>query len=120
VLRRSDLVGVDPIHRLPTSEFGEVEIVDMTLLKIVRDEELVAKLGVLDLYYPSEATRRLSRGQRQSPDRTVNEWSAEDKDLYYRAAAIVIATIKERNPDLSFQWLLTPGRRIVLPDPSLF
>jgi hypothetical protein len=122
ILKRSDVVGIDPITRQPAATtdgktLTEEEIVDMTLMTIVKQHELVTKLKVLDLYFQSAT--RLSGSQRRNPDRTFAEWPEEDQPTYYRASAIVIAAIKELNPDLSFN-LLKPGLQIVLPDPSIF
>jgi hypothetical protein len=117
-LRMSDVVGIDPVSRSRAPEYTEAEVVDLTLLNIVKQLELVRKLDVMERYGIG-TSGQLSESQRQDPDRTVNDWPEEDKELYYRAGAIVIEAIKKLNPDLGYQELLTPGREIMLPDPSL-
>jgi hypothetical protein len=123
VLRRSDPVGVDPITRVPVTEpdgsqtYTEEELVDLTLLHIVREHHLVTKLDVFGRY---GAPAELSASQRLDPDGTLEEWPREHREHYYGAAAIVIAAIRELNPELDLQSLLMPGRKIALPDPGLF
>ena len=53
--------------------------------------------------------------QRTWPERTVKWWSEKDQEVYFRAAAIVLENVKELNPDLTYEELVTPRREIVLP-----
>ncbi len=122
VLKRSDVVGVDSITRLPVAvkdgkTYTEEEIFDMTLLSIVKQHELVTKLAVFDRYLGDMG---LSESQRRDADRTVNEWPEKDQPAYFRAASIVIAAIKELNPYLDYKGLLSYGQQIILPDPTIF
>ena len=53
--------------------------------------------------------------QRRYPERSVYYWPQHEKEIYYKAAAIVIENIKELNPDLDYEELVLPRREIVLP-----
>ncbi len=123
VLRGSEVIGVDPITKTPAvgpdgDAYSEAEVVDLTLLQVVKNEQLVSKLRVFDLFLTAE-TERLSASQRYDAESSVRDWSPEDKELFFRAAAIVVESLKRDNPDLEFA-TLTPGREIVLPDPNTF
>ena len=89
-------------------------MIDLTLLNIVKQRNLVSKLGVFEEYVPEEA-EKLSWLQRKYPERSVRYWPDELKEIYFKAAAIVIENIKELNPDLTYEDLVTPRREIVLP-----
>ena len=88
VLKRSDVIGIDPITRQRTTaadgghEYTKAEVIDLTLLNIVRKNELVHKYKVLDLFFSEQAARQLIWNQRRNPDQNVGEWPAEDKNLY--------------------------------------
>jgi hypothetical protein len=45
----------------------------------------------------------------------VRYWRTDKKDIYFKAAAVVIENIKELNPDLTYEELVKPRREIVLP-----
>ncbi len=116
-------MGVDPIAKTPAVSgdgaiYTETDVLDLTLLQVVKSEQLVSKLEAFDRCLSTEA-ERLSDSQRWNVERTVQDWPDDDKELYLRAAAIVIETLKSLNPDLDFA-ALTPGREIVLPDPAVF
>ncbi len=118
ILKGRDVWGIDPITKQPSMMNGEIftedEILDLTLLNIVKRRELVSKLKIFDEYIPDEA-KVLSWAQRRSPERTVAYWPEELQVVYYKAAAIVIENIKELNHDLSFDEIVLPRREIVLP-----
>ena len=118
LLRGSDLIGVDHRTGEPINTGQEVftreEVVELTLLHIVKKKRLVGKLRIFDTYLADEASR-LSWWHRKWPDETVRNWSREDQEVYYKAAAYVIETIKNLNPDLDYEELLKPRREIVLP-----
>jgi len=120
VLRASDIQGVDPITLKPLSgpggeAFTREDIVDLTLLEVTKDHLLVSRLGIFDRFLPEESARKLSRTQRTWPERDLASWPEDRKEVYYRAAAIVIAEIKRLNPGLA-SGEMTPGREIVLPE----
>jgi hypothetical protein len=118
------VIGIDPnTLQLAQDESGrhftEEEALDLTLLKIVKDDELIGKLNVFDLYMKPQ-TEHLSDHQRRYPEQEVASWTQDDKELYYRAARIVIERIKKLNPGLDGPEDLEPGTRILLPDPAIF
>lgn len=76
---------------------------------------MVQKLAVLDEYIPDKAAK-LSWWQRKWPDKTVQNWSEEDQQIYFEAAAYVVETIKNLNRDLSYSELVKPRREIILPN----
>lgn len=124
VLKGSDLMGCDPVTLNPTEsqagkQFSEKEAIDLTFLKIVKDNELVGKLNVFDLYM-KPGTKHLGSHERRYADQEMQNWSREDQQLYFRAAAIVINRIHKLNPDIDSIQDLKPGTRIVLPDPAIF
>ncbi len=118
LLRGSDLIGVDHATGEPINTGQEVftrdEVVELTLLHIVKKRRLVGKLRVLDTYLSDEASK-LWWWQRKWPDETVRNWTREQQEVYYKAAAYVIETIKNLNLDLDYEELLKPRREIVLP-----
>lgn len=118
ILKGRDVWGIDPITKQPAMMNGEIfseeEIVDLTLLNIVKRRELVTKLRIFEEYIPDEAAA-LSWAQRRAPERTVSLWPEELQVIYYKAAAIVIENIKELNYDLTFDEIVLPRREIVLP-----
>jgi len=124
VLRRSDVVGVDPITLAPANcgsngkPYSEGEIVDLTLAKIIRENDLVTKLEVFERYGMKKP--QVPESQLRNPGETLKDWPEKDQERYYRAAAIVIQAIKELNPQLNYEWLRKPGGKIFLPDPALF
>ena len=118
ILRGKDLVGVDLTTLEPINNgrerFTREEVVNLSLLYIVKQRNLVQKLDVLAEYMPEKAGN-LSWWQRRWPDRTCHNWSADDKQIYYEAAAHVIETIKNLNRDLTYAELVKPRREIILP-----
>ncbi|MBI4584889.1 MAG: hypothetical protein HY717_12820 [Planctomycetes bacterium] len=118
IIKGRDVWGIDPVTKQPAMVKGEVftenEVVDLTLLNIVKQRQLVSKLGILDEYMAEEA-QKLNWLQRRYPERSVYYWSEEEKEIYFKAAAIVIENIKELNPDLTYDDVVTPRREIVLP-----
>jgi len=119
IIKGRDVIGVDPITGSPARSpdgkiFTEEQVVDLTLLNIVKERELVSKLGIIDDYI-GEGAKDLSWIQRKWPERTVHSWPDDRKEIYFRAAAIVIENVKELNPDLNFEEIVTPRREIILP-----
>jgi Flp pilus assembly secretin CpaC len=119
IIKGKDVQGIDPISKQPARSpngkvFTEAEVIDLTLLKIVKDRKLVSKLGILDEYLPVESSR-LGWLQRKYPERTVKYWRSDKQDIFFKAAAVVIENIKELNSDLNYQELVKPRREIVLP-----
>ncbi|MEM7233797.1 MAG: hypothetical protein AAF517_16595, partial [Planctomycetota bacterium] len=94
--------------------FREEEVVDLTLLNVVKKRNLISKLGIIDNYLPEEAAK-LNWFQRRAPERTVSNWPDEEKEIFFRAAAILIENIKELNEGLYFEDLVIPRREIILP-----
>ncbi len=118
IIKGRDVLGIDPITGNPAEvegrPFTEKDVVDLTLLNIIKQRELVKKLGILDDYL-GDSTTELSWVQRTWPERTVKWWSERDQEVYFRAAAIVLENVKELNPDLDYDELVLPRREIVLP-----
>lgn len=119
IIKGSDVLGLDPVNNVPARDpqgnvFSEEDVVDLTLLNIVKKRQLVSKLDILDAYLGDEASS-LNWIQRQWPESTVADWPDDRKELYFRAAAICIENIKELNPDVTFDELVLPRREIVLP-----
>jgi Flp pilus assembly secretin CpaC len=119
IIKGRDVQGIDPITKQPAKSadgkpFSESEVIDLTLLKIVKERKLVSKLGIFDEYLPVESAK-LGWLQRKFPERSVRYWKPEKQDVYFKAAAIIIENIKELNPDLTYRDLVTPAREIVLP-----
>ncbi len=119
IVKGRDVQGIDPISKQPAKSadgkvFTEAEVVDLTLLKIVKDRKLVSKLGIFDEYMPVES-QRLGWLERKFPERSVFYWRPDKQEVYYKAAAIVIENIKELNADLTYEDLVRPRREIVLP-----
>ncbi len=120
-VKRSDLLGVDPVTLAPAEveglPFTEEEIVDLTLLNIIKEKHLVTRLDVFRRY---SVPTTLTAEQRTHAELTLETWTPEEQVAYFRAAAIVLQAIKELNRDLTYEWLRTPGRVIALPDPESF
>ncbi len=119
VIKGRDVIGIDPITGNPAQSpegrvFTEDEVIDLTLLNIVRERELVSKLNIFDNYLV-DAARSLSWIQRKYPESTARSWSPRDQEIFFRAAAIVIENVKELNNDLSYNEIRTPRREIILP-----
>lgn len=114
MLKGRDLVGLDPISRTPVESFTPEQVLDLTLLSIVKSRELVKKLRILEEYLPEEAMR-LSLYRRTFPERSVRYWSKEQQKIFFQAAAIVVENIKSLNPGLTYDEIVTPRREIVLP-----
>ena len=118
IIKGRDVLGLDPITGEPASHDGRVferrEVVELTLLNIIRERRLVSKLRILDDYL-GDASKGLSWLQRRWPERTVDRWSDEDQEVYFRAAAIVLENIRELNSDLDYDEIVTPRREIILP-----
>jgi hypothetical protein len=118
LIKGRDVWGIDPITKRPAEYeghlFSEQEVLDLTLLNIVKKRELVSKLKIFEEYIPEEANK-LGWLQRRWPERSVFYWPQDEKVIYYKAAAIVIENIKELNPDLDFDEIMIPRREIVLP-----
>ncbi len=120
IIKGKDVQGIDPITKLPTvtldgKKFTERDVIDLTLLKIVKNRKLVSKLGIFEEYLPVESREKLGWLKRKFPERSVFYWPKVQKEVYYKAAAIVIENIKELNGDLSYEELVKPRREIVLP-----
>jgi Flp pilus assembly secretin CpaC len=119
IIKGRDVLGVDPITGYPAQSEGKIfteeEVIDLTLLNIIKERELVSKLKIFDDYLSDEASDKLSWIQRRWPERTVKTWNEEMQEVYFRAAAIVLENIKELNPDLTYEEIVTPRREIVLP-----
>jgi len=114
IMKGRDLVGLDPISRTPVEGYSEEEVFDLTLLNIVKRRELIRKLRIIEDYLP-EASRSLSSSKRAYPEKSVRGWSAEERDIFYRAAAILVENIKSLNPGLTYEDLVAPRREIILP-----
>ncbi len=118
IIKGRDVLGIDPITGNPAvvdgKQFSKEEVVDLTLLNIIKQRELISKLGILDDYL-SDALSDLNWLQRKWPERTVGWWSARDQEVFFRASAILIENIKELNSDLTYEELTLPRREIVLP-----
>jgi Flp pilus assembly secretin CpaC len=114
IIKGSDVLGIDPINNAPAPGFQPDQILDLTLLNIVKKRELVSKLNVLEDYLGDDAAE-LSWIQRKWPEATAKDWPEKEQELYFRAAAICIDNIKDLNPDLTYEELMMPRREIVLP-----
>ncbi len=119
ILKGGDVRGLDPISRQPAKgpdgePFTEQDVVDLTLMSIVRERKLVSKLGMLETYLGEEAGE-LNWFQRRWPESSVQSWSDRDQELFFRVVAICIENLKQLNPDLDFQEIALPRREIVLP-----
>ncbi len=118
IIKGSDVWGIDPITKLPAmvqgDAFTEQEVMDLTLLNIVKKRKLVSKLNIFDEYMPDEAAK-LTWLQRRFPERSVYYWPDHEKEIYFKAAAIVIENIKELNEPLEYDDIVVPRREIVLP-----
>jgi type II secretory pathway component GspD/PulD (secretin) len=119
IIKGSDVLGLDPINGTPAQGpdgrvFSEEDVLDLTLLNIVKKRELVSRLKIFDEYLGDEA-KQLSWCQRRSPEKTAKDWPEHQQLLYFRAAAICVQNIKELNPDLTFEEIVLPRREIVLP-----
>jgi len=119
IIKGRDVIGIDPITGYPAQSpegkvFTEDEVIDLTLLNIVRERELVSKLGIFENYL-AEVSKDLTWIQRKYPEETVKSWASKDQEIYFRAAAIVIENVKELNPDLTYNEVRIPRREILLP-----
>lgn len=114
ILKGRDLVGLDPISRTPVEGYSEAEVLDLTLLNIVKRRELIRKLHILDDYLP-DASDDLSSYKRAYPEKSVRGWNERERDIFYRAAAILVENIKSLNPGLTYEDIVSPRREIVLP-----
>ena len=119
ILKGGDILGLDPISKTPAQtpdgdSFTESDVLDLTLLNVVRKRELVSKLRMFETYLGDEL-EQLSWFQRRWPETSVKGWDDEDQELYFKVAAICIENLKELNPDLDFADLTLPRREIVLP-----
>ena len=121
ILKGGDVLGLDPINGVPAAgpdgkKFTEEDVVDLTLLNIVKRRQLVTKLEMLQDYLGEGELSELSWMQRKWPEGTVQDWPDEDKPLFFKVAAICIENLKELNPTISFAELSLPRREIVLPN----
>ncbi len=121
ILKGGDVLGLDPINGVPAAgpdgkKFTEEDVVDLTLLNIVKRRQLVTKLEMLKDYLGEGELSELSWMQRKWPEGTVQDWPDEDKPLFFKVAAICIENLKELNPTISFAELSLPRREIVLPN----
>ena len=121
ILKGGDVLGLDPINGVPAigpdgKRFTEMDVVDLTLLNIVKRRQLVTKLELLKDYLGGAELSKLSWMQRKWPEGTVQDWPEEDKPLFFKVAAICIENLKELNPTISFAELSLPRREIVLPN----
>ena len=118
IIKGGDVWGIDPISKQPAmvkgNVFTEDEVIELTLLNIVKQRQLISKLDILEEYIPDEAAK-LSWLQRKYPERSVYYWSEHKKEIYFKAAAIVIENIKELNHPLTYEDVVMPRREIILP-----
>ncbi|MDE0960584.1 MAG: hypothetical protein OSB09_07365 [Planctomycetota bacterium] len=114
ILKGRDLVGLDPISRSPVEGFAREEVVDLTLLNIVKKRELVSRLKIFEDYLP-EAAGTLSAFKRKHPEKSIRTWSVEERQLFFQAAAILVENIKSLNPGLDYDDVVSPRREIVVP-----
>ncbi|MEE2856282.1 MAG: hypothetical protein VX949_02700 [Planctomycetota bacterium] len=114
ILKGRDLVGLDPISRSPVEGFTRIEVVDLTLLNIVKKRELVSRLKIFDDYLP-EAAAKLSFFKKKHPEKSIQTWSVEERQLFFQAAAILVENIKSLNPGLTYDDVVSPRREIVVP-----
>ena len=114
ILKGRDLVGLDPIGRTPVEGFSRQDVVDLTLLSIVKKRELVSRLKIFEDYLP-DASATLSVFKRRHPEKSIRTWSPEERQVFFQAAAILVENIKSLNPDLDYQDVVSPRREIVVP-----
>lgn len=114
ILKGRDLVGLDPISRSPVEGFTRNEVVDLTLLNIVKKRELVSRLKIFEDYLP-EAAAKLSFFKKKHPEKSIQTWSVEERQLFFQAAAILVENIKSLNPGLTYDDVVSPRREIVVP-----
>ncbi|MBT5738646.1 MAG: hypothetical protein HOI29_08810 [Planctomycetes bacterium] len=114
ILKGRDLVGLDPISRTPVEGFSSDEVIDLTLLNIVKKRELVSRLKIFEDYLP-EAAGTLSAFKRKHPEKSIRTWSVEERQLFFQAAAILVENIKSLNPGLDYDDVVSPRREIVVP-----
>jgi hypothetical protein len=114
ILKGRDLVGLDPISRTPVEGFSSEEVIDLTLLNIVKKRELVSRLKIFEDYLP-EAAGTLSAFKRKHPEKSIRTWSVEERQLFFQAAAILVENIKSLNPGLDYDDIVSPRREIVVP-----
>jgi hypothetical protein len=114
ILKGRDLVGLDPISRTPVEGFSSEEVIDLTLLNIVKKRELVSRLKIFEDYLP-EAAGTLSSFKRKHPEKSIRTWSVEERQLFFQAAAILVENIKSLNPGLDYDDVVSPRREIVVP-----
>ncbi|MDG2085084.1 MAG: hypothetical protein P8K66_09025 [Planctomycetota bacterium] len=114
ILKGRDLVGLDPVNRTPVEGFSRDDVLDLTLLSIVKKRELVSKLKIFEDYLP-EASEQLSYLKLRHPEKSVVTWSREERQLFFQAAAILVENIKSLNPDLTYDDVVSPRREIVVP-----
>jgi len=120
ILKGGDVLGLDPINDVPAmgtdgKPFEEEEVIDLTLLNVIKKRELVSKLKMLTNYLSDDEIAELNWVQRSYPESTVATWSEGDKRLFFRVAAICIENVKDLNPELTFEDLTLARREIVLP-----
>lgn len=114
ILKGRDLVGLDPIGRTPVEGFTRQDVLDLTLLSIVKKRELVSRLKIFEDYLP-EASDSLSVFKRRHPEKSIKTWSREERQVFFQAAAILVENIKSLNPDLDYEDVVSPRREIVVP-----
>ncbi len=114
ILKGRDLVGLDPISRTPVEGFSRDEVLDLTLLSIVKKRKLVSRLKIFEDYLP-EAADKLSLLKLRHPEKSVATWNREERQLFFQAAAILVENIKSLNPDLDYDDVVSPRREIVVP-----
>lgn len=114
ILKGRDLVGLDPISRSPVEGWSVDEVLDLTLLNIVKKRELVSKLQIFEDYLP-ESADSLSTFKRKFPEKSLRSWTQKEQRLYFQAAAILVENIKSLNPDLDYDDIVEPRREIVVP-----
>ncbi len=120
ILKGGDVLGLDPILNVPATgpdgkPFEEDDVLDLTLLNIVKKRELITKLKMFENYLSEDELSELNWMQKRWPEDTVASWNERDKELFFRVAAICIENVKDLNPELSFDDLTLARREIVLP-----
>jgi len=114
ILKGRDLVGLDPISRSPVDGFTRQEVVDLTMLSIVKKRELVSRLNIFEDYLP-EVSNDLSIFKRKHPEKSIQTWDVEERKIFFKAAAILVENIKSLNPGLGYEDVVSPRREIVVP-----
>lgn len=114
ILKGRDLVGLDPIGRTPVEGFTRQDVVDLTLLSIVKKRELVSRLKIFEDYLP-DAADSLSVFKRRHPEKSIRTWTKKERQIFFQAAAILVENIKSLNPDLDYDDVVSPRREIVVP-----